>query len=587
MGGLVSARRTPLAIVLLAIGLLVPLSAWLVTGLVEVRREQRALVAESSRSAANKASALGQRLADRLSALRDVESTRPYYHYQNLFHDPASADLGASIVRSPLAGAPIDPLVWTYFQIDARGRLTVPTFNDDVAELNVGDSAEEGRRTLAALRPAAPSLRAALGSSGVGEPATAAGSGVASQQQIESNQSYTQNVAANQLYNALKRKTGASGGALEGEVVITLGPLRFTIVAIDGAPRLIAIRSVQTPNGELLQGLVVSFDAIARWLPLPADAHLVASLESTSAQEGESMGAVPIALARGALRVVLDVVDGSELTRARAAIASNFFVRFLPVAALTCVVGLAVLGLLLSTERLARQRSQFAAAAAHELRTPLAGLQIYSEMLAGGLGDPTRSSTYAQRIADEAARLGRVVSNVLGFSQLERGVLTVQPRRGDLALAVVEEVEQLQPSLQALGAELTVDVPDDERGFDCDFDRDALVQVLRNLIDNAEKYSRNAADRTIIVSLRRAPEVRAEVSSVLLSVIDRGPGVAPSIARRLFRAFSRGDVEGAPAGIGLGLSLARALVRAHGGELAHRETDGGGATFVITLPIGG
>ena len=167
------------------------------------------------------------------------------------------------------------------------------------------------------------------------------------------------------------------------------------------------------------------------------------------------------------------------------------------VGAIALFAALLVVWLVARAERYARERSQFAAAAAHELRTPLAGLQLYGDMLADGLGDPTKLRDYARRMSEEASRLGRVVSNVLGFSQLERGNLSIDPKLGDVAEALRELAEHAQPALDRAGAALELDVP---RALDARFDRDALARIVGNLLDNAEKYTRDAEDRTIQLS---------------------------------------------------------------------------------------
>src|SRR5205085_3066058 len=121
----------------------------------------------------------------------------------------------------------------------------------------------------------------------------------------------------------------------------------------------------------------------------------------------------------------IDVAPGWQLTatanpRALAAtaddayaVARGFMLRFVLVGVLAIGAGVFAVMLVVRAERLARERSQFAAAAAHELRTPLAGLQLYGDMLAGGLGDRAKQTDYAKRMSEEASRLGRVVSNVL------------------------------------------------------------------------------------------------------------------------------------------------------------------------------
>ena len=233
-----------------------------------------------------------------------------------------------------------------------------------------------------------------------------------------------------------------------------------------------------------------------------------------------------------------------------------------------------VVGLVARAERLARERSQFAAAAAHELRTPLAGLQLYGDMLADGLGDPAKLRDYAKRMSEEASRLGRVVSNVLGFSQLERGNLSVEVKPGPLGTVLRDLAERAEPALDRAGAMLALDVSPD---LQARYDRDAVIRIIGNLLDNAEKYGRTAEDRTIQLTARETDNV------VEVVVSDHGPGVAQNARAKLFQAFSRGVDNDGPAGLGLGLALSQSLARAMGGDLEYRASDSG-ATFVLRLP---
>jgi signal transduction histidine kinase len=228
------------------------------------------------------------------------------------------------------------------------------------------------------------------------------------------------------------------------------------------------------------------------------------------------------------------------------------------------------------TERLARQRGRFAAAAAHELKTPLASLRLHSEMLAEGLGDPKQKGVYAARVAAESGRLGRVVSNMLDLARLERGAKIASPRPGDAGAAVERCLDRLRPSLSDAGLEIDVSIAADLPSVM--FDEDALCQILDNLLDNAEKYSRSQAER------RAEIRVRAADDGVEILVSDTGPGIPSPARRSLFRAFRRPKNDDAPAGLGLGLALARSLARAQGGELALTDAHTAGACFVLTLP---
>jgi signal transduction histidine kinase len=272
-------------------------------------------------------------------------------------------------------------------------------------------------------------------------------------------------------------------------------------------------------------------------------------------------------------RIAVDA--GARLDAARGearGIEETFHRRFFVGAAIAALAALGIVFLVWQTERLARQRAQFAAAAAHELRTPLAGMQMYGEMLAEGLGDPRRAAEYARRIATEAARLGRVVANVLEFTRLERGRLKVHIERGDLAAVVREAVDRQRPALESAG--LRVELTTDENLAPVAIDRDAVNRIVQNLLDNAEKYTRETADR----------KVRVSVAAGLVRVTDNGPGLPPEMKRRLFHPFARGNRPDAPAGLGLGLALVQALARAQGAEARYASAAEGGAEFIVSFP---
>ena len=202
---------------------------------------------------------------------------------------------------------------------------------------------------------------------------------------------------------------------------------------------------------------------------------------------------------------------------------------------------------------------------------------MYGEMLAEGLGDPTKSQKYARRIADESERLGRVVANVLGFSRLERGTLAVKPSPGDLSGVIQDCVNKQRPAIEAVGASLEVNIePDLPQVL---IDEDAVFQIISNLIDNAEKYTRDCDNRLIQV------EVTKQSNHVEVTVTDHGRGIPGESRKRLFKPFARGSNPGAPAGLGLGLPLARALAKAQRATIEYRDTPEIGATFVVKFPL--
>jgi signal transduction histidine kinase len=350
-------------------------------------------------------------------------------------------------------------------------------------------------------------------------------------------------------------------------VTIVVSPLELSTRRIGDKAELVATRIVDLPDETLRQGFVIDRAAVARWIAShDPDATFDAADTakpgiSAAVQDGWVIRVTPPAAAMAAASLEAD------------AIAKGFMFRFIGAAFVATLAAAMVLLLVARAEKLAQERSQFAAAAAHELRTPLAGLQLYGDMLADGLGDPDKQRDYAKRMAEEAARLGRVVSNVLGFSQLERGNLSVEARVGDVSEELRMIVERVTPTLERAGAKLEIEIDD---GLRAKFDRDALARIVANLLDNAEKYGRGAEDRTI--------GVRAvSVNGVEITVEDRGAGVPEKAQDKLFEAFARGVTADGPAGLGLGLALSRSLARAMGGELLFRPRDGGGAIFVVRL----
>jgi signal transduction histidine kinase len=605
---LIAPRRAPRAIY--AAGLLMALlaallGAWFLTGWHDVRMRQHEASQTPHIAAEQRARDLARELHAELEALIAREGSRPYFHYQNLIHDP-QASAGLNVSPSPLARGSGDKLVLGYFQLDAQGRATTPTINDEVPKLSEPDHLAENRafrdhvvRDLSRhLAPASPKL-ANSGASKRGPtaagtaPLVAAGTPESTplpqQQQTQvikvDPNVYLQNTNPNAVYSQQSQVGKASvlptppvlhpippvapapaPGPAPAPVTITISPLEWRTLPFAGEPALLAIRQVQTPDGALSQGFVIDHSTLNSWLATKGG-DLVAELHPD-----DSRGA---AIAPGwSLMVEPNPHALAQAADEAHAIAHAFLVRFIGIGSVAGLAAAFVLLLVMRAETLARERSQFAAAAAHELRTPLAGLQLYGDMLADGLGDPGKMVEYARRMSDDAARLGRVVTNILGFSQLERGNLTVDAKAGALSEVLCELAERARPALDRAGAALELDVPPDLRAR---FDRDALARIVGNLLDNAEKYARGAADRTI----RLAALDRGDVVEV--SVEDHGPGIPDQT--KLFRPFSRGVISSeGPPGLGLGLALSMSLARAMGGQLTYRQRDAGGATFVLQLP---
>jgi signal transduction histidine kinase len=231
------------------------------------------------------------------------------------------------------------------------------------------------------------------------------------------------------------------------------------------------------------------------------------------------------------------------------------------------------------TARDARLKTDFVSSVSHELKTPLTSIRMFSDLLGNNpAAPPEKTKRYAEVIADEAARLTRLINNVLNFSRMEGGNHELQTALLDLRALVAETVEHMRPPLEKEGFTVEVQLPDDP--VILHGDRDALSQVLLNLLSNAGKYG-VAPDRPhqITVSLASGN------GHARLTVADRGAGVPRGHERRIFEKFQRAhnSLASGTAGNGLGLTIARRLVEAHGGTLEYAPRDGGGAAFTVEL----
>ena len=237
-------------------------------------------------------------------------------------------------------------------------------------------------------------------------------------------------------------------------------------------------------------------------------------------------------------------------------------------------------------ERLdALRKTDFVDNVSHELKTPLAGIRLSAELLAEGrLPDGPRRDRALRSILSESDRLERLVSNLLDFGRLERGRRRFELQRVDLAELIHGIAEETDLRLA------TCDLRPGERGLAALADRDAVRQIVLNLLDNAAKYAPGAPPE---VSVRAAGTARSESSphrsAVEIVVADRGPGVPPGLEEKVFERFFRADDSLARRanGSGIGLSLARGLARGMGGDLTCRPRPGGGAEFVLALPAAG
>jgi len=242
------------------------------------------------------------------------------------------------------------------------------------------------------------------------------------------------------------------------------------------------------------------------------------------------------------------------------------------------VIGLGVLLIAVRRERRANElKSDFISNVSHELKTPLSIISMFGEMLATQRTKSAEQATeYAEIIWKESVRLSRLIDNVLDFAKLERGVDVLEFAEGDLGEIVDRAVELSRHRLRR--SEMEVEVEMDEDLPTALVDANGLTLCVLNLIDNAIKYA--AAGKLLRIELRHVD------SRLVLSVSDRGPGIAKDEQVAIFDRFYRAKaIRLKPIrGSGIGLALVQHIAQAHNGDIQVESSPGEGATFRLWIP---
>ena len=230
------------------------------------------------------------------------------------------------------------------------------------------------------------------------------------------------------------------------------------------------------------------------------------------------------------------------------------------------------------SEEEAAQKTSFVANVSHEFKTPLTTIRLYAELLEQGrVRDAAQGGDYLRTIGRETQRLARLVNNALDFSRLEQGRKKYARERLDLGAELGRLLDTHAPRVADAGLALRRELP--ASPLPVTTDRDAVEQIVLNLIDNACKYAADGGE--LVVSLASTSN-----GGAVIRVSDRGPGVPAEHRERIFEKFHRVDdaLTAEKTGAGLGLSIARQLARGLGGELRFEPRTGGGAEFVLELP---
>jgi two-component system, OmpR family, phosphate regulon sensor histidine kinase PhoR len=256
-----------------------------------------------------------------------------------------------------------------------------------------------------------------------------------------------------------------------------------------------------------------------------------------------------------------------------------------------------------AARRSERMRADFLANASHELRTPLASLAGFIETLRGhAKDDPAARDRFLEIMAAQADRMGRLIDDLMSLSRIELTEHVPPQGLADLSQVAADVADALDPIAGRLGVVVAVGAGEAAM---VQGDRDQLVQVVQNLVDNALKYSPARASVTVEVAAdisedealaQRDPEaVRMSLLTpehnpgaryVSLRVTDVGPGMVREHLPRLTERFYRtpGQKSGERLGTGLGLAIVKHIVNRHRGGLSVESAPGRGASFVVYLP---
>jgi two-component system, OmpR family, phosphate regulon sensor histidine kinase PhoR len=255
--------------------------------------------------------------------------------------------------------------------------------------------------------------------------------------------------------------------------------------------------------------------------------------------------------------------------------------------------------------RAERMRADFIANASHELRTPLASLAGFIETLRG----PAREDDAARErflgiMSAQAGRMARLINDLLSLSRIELNEHIAPEGRVDMSAVVRDVLDAMGPPGPGRQPEIALELPPPGQAL-VRGDRDQLIQVAQNLVDNAVKYAGPAGRVEIRLALDSAvdpppqvfgagaarlplltPDRDADVRYATLTVIDSGPGIAREHLPRLSERFYRveGQKSGEKLGTGLGLAIVKHVVNRHKGGLSVETAVGRGAAFTVAIP---
>jgi signal transduction histidine kinase len=340
------------------------------------------------------------------------------------------------------------------------------------------------------------------------------------------------------------------------------------------------LRHIQIEKTHLLQGFQLNQTELLNQVKDSASRFLRQGMGFDVSRNGRPDAAYTAILDFGFGELGLHLLEqDAAYVGHRISLLSNWFYAITAVVAAAVMLAMFSLWRSLNEQlRLSRKKDDFISAVSHELRTPLTSIRMYAEMLENNwISNEQKRLEYYAGMRQETERLSRLIENVLDFSRIQRGKKHYQFSLGDVNECLAQAARMMEPCAKKAGFELHTEFASLSPFA---FDRDAVMQIAINLIDNACKYARPAADNRIILRTRRQND------HVLIEVEDHGPGVPRAEQNRIFDAFYRCADESTrqTTGTGLGLALVKRFAEAHRGVVDVAQAAPAGCIFRVALP---
>jgi signal transduction histidine kinase len=221
----------------------------------------------------------------------------------------------------------------------------------------------------------------------------------------------------------------------------------------------------------------------------------------------------------------------------------------------------------------------FVSMAAHELRTPLAAIRGYLELVTYKDAEKfaPESTKYLNQALKSTSELGSLITNLLDVTRIERGTLTFNMEKVDLATDIKQAVQDV--SFTAKDKNITTTYVGPEQGYSIIADKIAIHEVINNLLTNAIKYT--PAGGSVSITLTQ------DDNTFVARFKDSGIGIPKQAMSHLFTKFYRvhGGLSSGSTGTGLGLFISRSIIERHGGSISVESEEGIGSTFIVKLPV--